>query len=61
MVVDLKRLLEKEPLSQRLLGVGRLNPNVDMSYLNSVGDANNVPGLIGGGLGFLTGKLVNGC
>ena len=45
---------ERAPLSQRLLGVGRLNPNVDMSYLNSVGDANNVPGLIGGGLGFLT-------
>lgn len=45
---------EQASLGQRLLGVGRLNPNVDMSYLNSVGDANNIPGLAGAGLGFLT-------
>ena len=46
---------EKAPLSQRLLGIGRLNPNVDMSYINSTrANASNIPGIVGSLGGYLT-------
>jgi len=46
---------ERAPLIQRLLGVGRFNPNVDMSYINStLASASNIPGTVGFLGGFLT-------
>lgn len=46
---------ERAPLSQRLLGVGRLNPNVDIDYSKSTfANRNDIPGLVGGFGGFLS-------
>ena len=46
---------KKAPLSQRLLGVGRLNPNVNIDYSKSTPtDAYGLSGSLGGFAGYLT-------